>query len=79
MGMTVQELIDELMKVEDKSKELDSPKPFIIGAILFILGIIAALGSMALYIFTENIIFFGVFMLGILFIFLGIVIASLGV
>lgn len=77
--MTVQELIDELMKVEDKSKELDSPKPFIIGAILFILGIIAALGSMALYIFTENIIFFGVFMLGILFIFLGIVIASLGV
>ena len=77
--MTVQELIGELMKVEDKSKELDSPKPFIIGAILFILGIIAALGSMALYIFTENIIFFGVFMLGILFIFLGIVIASLGV
>lgn len=77
--MTVQELIDELMKVEDKSKELDSPKPFIIGAILFILGIIAALGSMALYIFTENIIFFGVLMLGILFIFLGIVIASLGV
>ena len=77
--MTVQELINELMKVEDKSKELDSPKPFIIGAILFILGIIAALGSMALYIFTENIIFFGVFMLGILFIFLGIVIASLGV
>lgn len=77
--MTVQELIDELMKVEDKSKELNSPKPFIIGAILFILGIIAALGSMALYIFTENIIFFGVLMLGILFIFLGIVIASLGV
>lgn len=77
--MTVQELIDELLKVEDKSKELDSPKPFIIGAILFILGIIAALGSMALYIFTENIIFFGVFMLGILFIFLGIVIASLDV
>ena len=77
--MTVQELIDELMKVEDKSKELDSPKPFIIGAILFILGIIAALGSMALYIFAENIIFFGVFMLGILFIFLGIVIASLGI
>ena len=77
--MTVQELIDELQKVEDKSKELNSPKPFIIGAILFILGIIAALGSMALYIFTENAIFFGVFMLGILFIFLGIVIASLGV
>jgi len=77
--MTVQELIDELMKVEDKSKELDSPKTFIIGAILFILGIIAALGSMALYIFTENIIFFGVLMLGILFIFLGIVIASLDV
>lgn len=77
--MTVQELIDELMKVEDKSKELDSPYTFIIGFILFILGIIAALGSIALYVFTENIIFFGVSMLGLLFIFLGIAIASLNV
>lgn len=42
--MTVQDLIDELMKVEDKSKELNSPKPFIIGAILFILSAVKPTG-----------------------------------
>lgn len=77
--MSVQELIDELMKVEDKSKELDNPYPFFVGGIFFILGIILALGSIVLCIFTENAIFFGIYMLGVLFIFLGIVIASLGV
>lgn len=36
--MTVQEYINELEKIEDKSKELDSPLPSIIGTILYILG-----------------------------------------
>lgn len=76
--MTVQEYINELEKIEDKSKELDSPLPSIIGTVLYILGIILVLGGMMWYAFLNSIIF-GIAMLGMLLLFLGIIIKSLSI